>query len=112
LWTGGIPLLLAFFAFTAVALRGMYRVIRGGRDVVGVAASAAFTATIVIFVLMLFDPHLTVRGSADLFFPLLALAMVDRGRNGLPANRERLGGRPGGDDGPVAASNAEDFNQA
>jgi hypothetical protein len=85
LWTGGIPLLVAFFAFTAVVLRKMLEVLRGGRDAVGVAASAAFTATIVIFVLMLFDPHLTVRGSADLFFPLLALAMIDRRKTSPPA---------------------------
>jgi len=40
-----------------------------------VVATVAISYLGVIVLLMLLDPHLTVRGSADLFFPLLALAL-------------------------------------
>lgn len=75
LWIGGIPLLLAFAWFVVVSLR----VLRGATsrgDAVGAAATSGFCYLFVLIVLMLIDPHLTVRGSADLFFPLLALALV------------------------------------
>lgn len=74
LWTGGIPLLLVFFIFLWVALRAVWRVARDRADAVGVAGVASFAALCVVGVLMTLDPHLTLRGSADLLFPLLALA--------------------------------------
>jgi len=76
MWSGGLPLLVAYFVFTWIVLRQLFGIVRERLGAISVAASAAFTTTVVIFVLMLFDPHLTVRGSADLFFPLLALALV------------------------------------
>lgn len=79
LWTGGVPLLLAFLVFAWVVSRRLFKIATTNRGAVGVAATAGFAATAMIFVLMLFDPHLTVRGSADLFFPLLALALVPLG---------------------------------
>jgi hypothetical protein len=75
LWIGGIPLLLAFAWFAAIALQAL-RTAMARQDAAGVAASAAFCFVATLVVLMLVDPHLTVRGSADLFFPLLALAFV------------------------------------
>jgi hypothetical protein len=41
----------------------------------------------VIFVLMIFDVHLTMRGPADAFFPYLALLVV----SGTWAGREAVG---------------------
>jgi hypothetical protein len=76
LWTGGVPFALAFIAFMWVALRAVARVARERTDAVGVAAVAAFTALCVDLVLMAFDPHLTLRGSADLMFALLALTVA------------------------------------
>jgi hypothetical protein len=74
LWTGGIPFLVAFVMFTWVAVRGTATVARTRRGPVGVAATAALAGLAVVFVLMAFDPHLTMRGIADLLFALLAMA--------------------------------------
>jgi len=80
LWNGGIPLLVAFLAFCWIAIRTTVRVARRDRSPIGAAATAAAAALSAMFVLMLFDPHLTMRGSADLLFPLLALALTAWGR--------------------------------
>lgn len=75
-WIGGIPFLLAFLWFCFVTLRNLGRVARLRADAVGCAAISGYCSVTVIAVLMLFDPHLTTRGGADIFFPMLALAMV------------------------------------
>ena len=77
LWIGGIPFVAAFVFFAIVSLRTLQRVARERTDAVGVAATSAFSYLVATIVMMLFDPHLTLRGSADLFFPLLALSLVD-----------------------------------
>jgi hypothetical protein len=66
----------AFVFFAAVLLR--HSVIVGARDdsIRSVTATAAGAGTLMIVVLMMLDPHLTVRGSADLFFPLVALSVI------------------------------------
>ncbi len=74
LWGGGIPLLLSFVYFVYVTAKYSWATARGGRDARSVAGTAVFVAVIVIAVLMVFDPHLTYRGSADDFFSLIALA--------------------------------------
>jgi hypothetical protein len=75
-----VPLLLSFLYFSWSVARELYRIATTDRGPTGVAATAGLAATAMIFVLMLFDPHLTVRGSADLFFPLIALSLVPSGR--------------------------------
>jgi hypothetical protein len=79
LWTGGVPFFLAFLLFTWVAVRTTATIARSRRGPVGVAASASFASLLALFVLMSFDPHITLRGAADLLFSLLALATAVRG---------------------------------
>ena len=52
-----------------------------------VDAFAAFVAVVVTIVLMIFDPHLTYRGSADAFFGMFALVGLQHRRN-----NENIGG--------------------
>ncbi|MDH3299484.1 MAG: hypothetical protein OES24_03155 [Acidimicrobiia bacterium] len=82
LWTGGVPLLMAFAWFSWHGLAGSVT-LAGSRPrsgavgevgpVVGLATAIALS---VVFVLMLFDVHLTLRGPADALFPLLAMLTV------------------------------------
>ena len=76
LWSGGIPFLLAFVFFAYVGIRRGIAVARARTDAIGVAGLASVVALTVVSVLMLFDPHLTFRGAADLLFALLALATI------------------------------------
>jgi hypothetical protein len=87
LWIGGIPFVAAFVFFTIVSLRTLRRVAQKRTDAVGVAAISAFSYLVAIIVTMLFDPHLTLRGSADLFFPLLALSLVSQSSQSSPLLR-------------------------
>jgi hypothetical protein len=79
LWTGGIAFALAFVWFMWVGLRTVAAIARRRTDAVGIAAAASFTALVVNVVLMTLDPHITLRGSADLSFALLALALTGSG---------------------------------
>jgi len=92
LWGGGIPLLVSFLIFVWVAgVRG-WRVARGRTDAVGAAGTGAVVAVVLIAVLMVFDPHLTYRGSADVAFFLIALTTA-----AVPQERQRPGRHPAGD---------------
>jgi len=88
LWAGGVPFALAYLYFTWVAVRATARVALSRADAIGVAATASVASLVVDFVLMTFDPHLTMRGTADLLFALLALATV-RARTGTDDRSER-----------------------
>ncbi|MGH3115085.1 MAG: hypothetical protein ACRDOP_16600 [Gaiellaceae bacterium] len=74
-WSGGISLVVAFAFFLWTTLRQVASVARARADAVGVAATASFTALVVVAVLQAFDPHLTLRGAGDLCFFLLGLAL-------------------------------------
>jgi hypothetical protein len=79
LWTGGIPLLIAYFTFLTAGMRTLLRVVRARSDAVSTAAMVCLCYIVTLFVLTMFDPHLTLRGTADLFFPLLAMSQVGVG---------------------------------
>lgn len=89
LWTGGIAMLVAFLWFVVVAARMLWPLARRAADpLVRIAATGAAAGLAVIVVLMALDPHLTMRGGADLFFPLLGLALGAAGlRPSRPAAR-------------------------
>jgi peptidoglycan biosynthesis protein MviN/MurJ (putative lipid II flippase) len=79
LWGGGIPLLASYVVFAAACIRKGWAFARRA-DTAGVAGTALAAVMCSQVVLMLFDPHLTYRGSADLLFMLLALARALPGR--------------------------------
>jgi hypothetical protein len=90
LWTGGIPFFVAFFVFLGVALSRGARIALARTDAIGVAAIASCTSLVVVGVLMTFDPHVTLRGTADLLFSLIALAGT-AGWGGTEARSKRVG---------------------
>ena len=83
LWGGGIPLLASYAFFTVVTARAAWQAARAGRDARSVAGIAVFTMVIVIVLLMILDPDLTLRGSGDDLFFLIALA-TSRNRRSEP----------------------------
>lgn len=85
LWGGGIPLLASFLFFTYVTAKRGWQAAWGRGDARSVAGIGVFVAIIVVAVLMVFDPHLTYRGSADEFFFLIALAAPRYRRHDLTA---------------------------
>jgi hypothetical protein len=78
LWAGGVPLLLSFFYFLWKAAREATVVFRARVDALGAAALGALVALSVVGILMITDPHLTYRGSADLLFALLGITAAAR----------------------------------
>ncbi len=85
LWTGGIPFLLAFVALAWVGISKGIAVARSRTDAIGTVGLGVSVGLSVVAVLMLFDPHLTYRGAADLLFALLAmLATATASRRAMP----------------------------
>ncbi|VXB17743.1 hypothetical protein [Aeromicrobium sp. 9AM] len=87
LWGGGLPLLAAFCWFVWTSLRATGPAARLLADSSAVAGLAAYTGLVSCVVLMIFDPHITYRGSADALFGLLALSAC--GHQVVEQNRRR-----------------------
>ncbi len=75
-WIGGLPLFVAFMLFMFYGAKYMWDQSRSREGPVAIAAVGAFSAFCALFVVQTFDPHITLRGSADIFWPLIALASV------------------------------------
>jgi hypothetical protein len=97
LWGGGIPLFASFVLFVQAAAKRGWQAARRSRDATGVAGIAVLVAVVVTMVLMVFDPHLTYRGSADALFSFLALAVPRDARHaGADAGTDASGPGNGG----------------
>jgi hypothetical protein len=99
LWGGGLPLLVTFGAFVVVAVRSLAPWARLHTSYTSVAALASVVGVVVCAALMIFDPHITYRGSADWLFSLLAMstsgiaaARAHGGAHERPAAAARTGG--------------------
>ena len=90
LWTGGIPLLLAFVHFVRVCLRRARAVMSSTSTPVVAIGTGVFVGLWVIVVLTILDPHLTMRGVGDLVFPMLAMIQI----GGAMATRPGVVGSP------------------
>jgi hypothetical protein len=75
LWGGGIPLLASYVAFAAAVVRKGWTYARRP-DAAGIAATAVAAAMCAQMFSMIFDPHLTYRGSGDALFLILALCTL------------------------------------
>jgi hypothetical protein len=87
LWGGGLPLFVAFCWFVRQSLQATGPAARVLATPSAVAALAAYTGLVSCVVLMIFDPHITYRGSADALFGLLALSAC--GRQVIEKSRSR-----------------------
>ncbi len=74
LWSGGVPLFLTWFALIGVGMVTARQTMRNNVGPIGIAAGATFAVLMTVNVAQTFDPHMTLRGTADILYPLLALS--------------------------------------
>ena len=89
LWGGGLPLLAAFCWFVWTSLKATGPAARLLATPSAVAALAVYTGLVSCVVLMIFDPHITYRGSADALFGLLALSACGHQVVGMSRRRQQ-----------------------
>ncbi|HTD51166.1 MAG TPA: hypothetical protein VK771_11230 [Acidimicrobiia bacterium] len=73
-WVGGIPLVCGFLWLLRQGFRHTRRVMRERHDDIAIAAVGTRAVLWSLLIMSLIDPHLTLRGGADLFFCLLGLS--------------------------------------
>ena len=94
LWVGGLPLLLGFLWFSVAVLRAA----RSGAADTGPRGTVAEALRVVWWTLLfstILDPHLTLRGSGDLLFVLLALVVGAHTLTSARPHRPDSWGPPG-----------------
>ncbi len=82
LWAGGILLLIAAIVLLVVAYRRFLAAARDGDlwlRTVGIAGAATTTF---IMALGFIDPHLTIRGLSDVYYPMIAISLLAIGKSG------------------------------
>ena len=103
LWNGGLPLLAATFVLLVVMARTGRRLLAAPSPTRRALGTTLAVVPWALGVLLVLDPHLTLRGGADLLFVLLALgATLDAGARAPTAARTVAHPRVGGqaEDGP------------
>lgn len=75
-WTGGVPLVFGWHALLATALWVSRRLVRGSGELAAAVGAATFSVVVIVAVAQLFDPHVTLRGTVDVFYPLLAITVA------------------------------------
>jgi hypothetical protein len=95
LWGGGLPLFAAFCWFVWRGLKATGPAARLLATPASIAALAAYGGLMSCVVLMIFDPHITYRGSADALFGLLALSACGS-QVAAPSRRRRQESVQGG----------------
>ncbi|MDH3679951.1 MAG: sugar transferase [Acidimicrobiia bacterium] len=109
LWVGGVPLLAAAVGFLRAAYCDLGRSGPHGkpdaappdRSLIGSVRLAGRAIVVMLAVLSIFDPHLTLRAGADVFFVVLALGLIGSpvAEPVTPAHerwRDLLGSNPAG----------------
>lgn len=76
IWSGGVPLFLAFFAFVGIGAATGRKIMRSTPGPVGIAGAAFVSALAMLFVAQTFDPHISLRGTSDILYPLAALTVT------------------------------------
>jgi hypothetical protein len=95
LWGGGIPLIASYLAFAVYIIRKGWAMARRPGPA-GIAATAIVAATAAQLVSMIFDPHLTYRGSGDAFFLILGLVRMLPGKTATATGADKQHGRRNG----------------
>lgn len=86
LWAGGVFLLTACTVYLVLAYRAASHLAMSQVRPIAALGMGTAAGVIQLAVLMIFDPHLTMRGSADLLFSLVAICVTFAGSQGRPSN--------------------------
>ncbi len=76
LWAGGLALLCAFALLMVLAFRRFRDASMADDPWLAATGGAGLAATCFVAVLTSVDPHITLRGFADVFYPVMAMSLV------------------------------------